>query len=64
MEICEALFVKRRKTQPELSGLRRGDFSNVSERKLMDCLNRLVYDIETKVKPAAKQVGHLMLAVA
>jgi hypothetical protein len=26
----------------------RGDFSNVSERKLMECLNRLGYDIETK----------------
>ena len=25
--------------QPKLSGLLRGDFSNVSERKLMDCLN-------------------------
>jgi predicted XRE-type DNA-binding protein len=50
--------------QPKLSGLLRGDFSNVSERKLMDCLNRLGYDIEIKVKPAAKPVGHLMLAVA
>jgi len=50
--------------QPKLSGLLRGDFSNVSERKLMDCLNRLGYDIEIKVKPAAKPVGHLLLAVA
>ena len=50
--------------QPKLSGLLRGDFSNVSERKLMDCLNRLGYDIEIKVKPAAKSVGHLMLAIA
>jgi len=50
--------------QPKLSGLLRGDFSNISERKLMDCLNRLGYDIEIKVKPAAEQVGHLMLAVA
>ena len=50
--------------QPKLSGLLRGDFSNVSERKLMDCLNRLGYDIEIKIKPAAKPVGHLMLAVA
>jgi predicted XRE-type DNA-binding protein len=49
--------------QPKLSGLLRGDFSNVSERKLMDCLNRLGYDIEIKVKPAARPVGHLMLAV-
>lgn len=50
--------------QPKLSGLLRGDFSNVSERKLMDCLNRLGYDIEIRVKPAAKPIGHLMLAVA
>lgn len=50
--------------QPKLSGLFRGDFSNVSERKLMDCLNRLGYDIEIKVKPSAEPVGHLLLAVA
>jgi predicted XRE-type DNA-binding protein len=50
--------------QPKLSGLFRGDFSNVSERKLMDCLNRLGYDIEIKVKPSAEPVGQLLLAVA
>ena len=49
--------------QPKLSGLFRGDFSNVSERKLMDCLNRLGYDIEIKVRPATAQVGHLMLNI-
>jgi hypothetical protein len=42
----------------------RGDFANLSERKLMDCLNRLGYDIEIKVRPATAPVGHLMLAVA
>ncbi|GJQ56113.1 MAG: transcriptional regulator [Rhodocyclaceae bacterium] len=51
-------------TQPKVSGMVRGDFSNLSERKLMDCLNRLGYDIEIKVKPAAEPVGHLVLAVA
>jgi len=50
--------------QPKVSGLLRGDFSNVSERKLMDCLNRLGFDIEIKVKPASESVGHLLLAVA
>jgi predicted XRE-type DNA-binding protein len=50
--------------QPKVSGLFRGDFANVSERKLMDCLNRLGYDIEIKVKLAAVPIGHLMLAVA
>ena len=50
-------------TQPKVSDMMNGDFSNLSERKLMDCLNRLGYDIEIKVKPAAKSTGHLMLAV-
>ena len=50
-------------TQPKVSDMMRGDFSNLSERKLMDCLNRLGYDIEIKVKPASEPVGHLMLAV-
>jgi predicted XRE-type DNA-binding protein len=27
--------------QPKVSAMRNGDFSNLSERKLMDCLNRL-----------------------
>jgi len=51
-------------TQPKVSDMMRGDFSNLSERKLMDCLNRLGYDIEIKVKPAVKPIGHLLLAVA
>jgi predicted XRE-type DNA-binding protein len=51
-------------TQPKVSGMMRGDLSNLSERKLMDCLNRLGYDIEIRVKPAAKPLGHLRLAVA
>lgn len=51
-------------TQPKVSDMMRGDFSNLSERKLMDCLNRLGYDIEIKVTPASDPVGHLMLAIA
>ncbi len=51
-------------TQPKVSGMMRGDFSNLSERKLMDCLNRLGYDIEIKVKLASDSVGHLMLAIS
>ena len=50
-------------TQPKVSDMMRGDLSNLSERKLMDCLNRLGYDIEIKVKRASAAVGHLMLAV-
>ena len=50
--------------QPRVSAMLRGDFTNLSERKLMECLNRLGYDIEIKVKPATARVGHLTLAVA
>ncbi|WP_020506080.1 helix-turn-helix domain-containing protein [Lamprocystis purpurea] len=49
--------------QPKVSALLRGDFANLSERKLMECLNRLGYDIEIKVKPAAEPVGHLTIAI-
>jgi predicted XRE-type DNA-binding protein len=49
-------------TQPKVSGILRGDFSNVSERKLMDCLTRLGYDIEISVRPAKAKVGQLVLA--
>ena len=51
-------------TQPKVSDMVRGDFTNLSERKLMDCLTRLGYDIEIKVRPAKTDVGHLMLAAA
>ena len=32
-------------TQPKMSDMMRGDFTNLSERKLMDCLTRLGYNI-------------------
>jgi predicted XRE-type DNA-binding protein len=51
-------------TQPKVSDMMRGDFSNLSERKLMDCLTRLGYNIEIKVKPTKEAVGHVLLAVA
>ena len=50
--------------QPKVSALLRGDLTNLSERKLMDALNRLGYDIEITVRPTADPVGHLTLAVA
>ena len=50
--------------QPKVSAMMRGDFANPSERKLMDCLNRLGYDIEIKVRLAAEPIGHLTLAIA
>ena len=51
-------------TQPKVSDMMRGDFTNLSERKLMDCLTRLGYDIEIKVRPSKAEIGHLMLAAA
>jgi predicted XRE-type DNA-binding protein len=51
-------------SQAKVSGLLRGDFSNVSERRLMECLNRLCYDIEIKLTPAADSVGRRSLAAA
>ena len=51
-------------TQPKVSDMMRGDFSNLSERKLMDCLTRLGYDIEISVRQAKSDVGHLVLAAA
>ena len=50
-------------SQPKVSGMMRGDFTNLSERKLMDCLIRLGYDIEIKVRPTTEALGHLTLAV-
>ena len=51
-------------SQPKVSDMMRGDFSNLSERKLMDCLNRLGYDIEIKVRAVSRRPGRLTLAVA
>jgi predicted XRE-type DNA-binding protein len=51
-------------TQPKVSDMMRGDFTNLSERKLMDCLTRLGYDIEIRVRPAKTETGHLLLATA
>jgi predicted XRE-type DNA-binding protein len=51
-------------TQPKVSDMMRGDFANLSERKLMDCLTRLGYDIEISVRPAKAEIGHLTLAPA
>ena len=35
-------------TQPKVSDMMRGNFINLSERKLMECLTRLGYDIDRK----------------
>jgi predicted XRE-type DNA-binding protein len=51
-------------SQAKVSSLMRGDFANLSESKLMECLNRLGYDIEIKLRPARKAIGQRTLAVA
>lgn len=51
-------------SQAKVSGLLRGDFSNLSEQKLMECVNRLGYDIEIRLRRARKPVGRRTLAVA
>jgi predicted XRE-type DNA-binding protein len=51
-------------SQAKVSGLIRGDFTNLSETKLMECLNRLGYDIEIKLRPAAGSNGRRTLTVA
>ena len=48
-------------SQPKVSKMMRGEFANLSERKLMDCLNRLGYDIQIRVQPVAEPTGHLTL---
>ena len=51
-------------TQPKVSGLMRGDFTNLSETKLMACLNRLGYNIEIRLQPTAEPVGRRTVASA
>ena len=49
--------------QPKVSAMMRGDFANLSERKLMDGLPRLGYVIEITVKPSRRPVGQLLLSM-
>ena len=51
-------------SQPKVSRMMRGEFANLSERKLMYCLNRLGYDIQIRVQPVAESTGHLTLEIA
>jgi len=51
-------------TQPKVSSIVRGDFANLSERKLMECLTRLGYDIEIAVRPTKRRTGQLTVALA
>jgi predicted XRE-type DNA-binding protein len=48
--------------QSRVSNILRGDFANISERKLMDCLTRLGYDIEINVRHTKASEGRWVLA--
>ncbi len=50
--------------QPKVPGMMRGGFTNLSGRKRMECLNRLGYGIEIKVRPADKPAGQRTLVIA
>lgn len=49
-------------SQAKVSNLVRGDFTNLSERKLMECLNRPGCDIEIVIRPSSSETGQLRLA--
>jgi len=49
--------------QPKVSRLMRGELTNLSERKLMDGLARLGYDIEIRVRAADEPTGTVRLAL-
>ena len=51
-------------TQPKISEMMNGKLNLFSERKLMECLNSLGYDIEIKVKPTEHGIGQIQLACA
>lgn len=53
-------------TQPKLSGLLRGQFRGVSERRLIECLTRLGRDVEIVVRdqPRRRAGGKLTVVFA
>jgi len=55
-----------RLSQPKLSGILRGQFRGVSERKLIDCLTKLGRDVEIVVKdaPRRREGGKLTVVFA
>jgi predicted XRE-type DNA-binding protein len=50
--------------QPKVSRLMRGELTNLSERKLMDALARLGYDIDIRVRQATGPTGTVRFALA
>jgi predicted XRE-type DNA-binding protein len=54
-----------RLTQPRISALLKGQFSGISERRLLRCLVQLGRDVEIRIKPASpRRRGRLTVFVA
>ncbi len=53
-------------TQPKLSGVLRGQFRGVSEKKLMECLTKLGQDVQITIKsaPKSRREGKISVAFA
>lgn len=49
-------------SQDKISNIIRGNLSRVSEKKLMECLTKLGFDIEIKVKQSNTAIGHVMMS--
>jgi predicted XRE-type DNA-binding protein len=65
LELTQAEAAKRMGiSQPKVSAMMHGDFSNLSERKLMDCLTHLGYNVEIRIKPVRSLIGSLRVALA
>ncbi len=50
--------------QARVSKIVNGKFQDISESKLMHCLNKLGYNVEIKVREIKEAVGHTTLAFA
>lgn len=48
--------------QPRISALLRGNFRDISEARLLECLTALGQDIEIRIKPAGSDHGRIMVA--
>lgn len=52
-------------SQPRLSLILKGEYLNISESKLLHCLNKLGYDVKIKIEKTKNDaIGHLSLAFA
>lgn len=51
--------------QPRISHILNGRFHNISESKLLHCINKLGYNIKIEIKPERKMItGHTTIAFA